>query len=224
MQNRRRMVRKKRKENIKNWIGMWDRRKKGKNNGTKIPKEGKKKVRFMESYKECQGCEDKECKNEGGLHVVEKGNSNPHGLGKLLKVGATRIIDEDWEELTVTVDSGAVDHVMNGRDGSQFETKSTEMSRRGGYYKAANDTKIYNEGAKQVKGYTTEGRMAEMNFQVCGVSGPLAAVRKMCKQGNQVVFDEDGSYIKDKGTGMVTKIQDEGEAHVMKLRVPRRGF
>ena len=106
----------------------------------------------------------------------------------------------------MTVDSGAVDHVMNGRDGSQFETKSTEMSRRGGYYKAANDTKIYNEGAKQVKGYTTEGRMAEMNFQVCGVSGPLAAVRKMCKQGNQVVFDEDGSYTKDKGTGFVTKI------------------
>ena len=107
----------------------------------------KKKVRFMESYKECQGCEDEECKSEGGLNTVEKGNSNPHGLGKLLKVGATRIIDEDWEELTVTVDSGAVDHVMNGRDGSQFETKSTEMSRRGGYYKAANDTKIYNEGA-----------------------------------------------------------------------------
>ena len=46
----------------------------------------------------------------------------------------------------------------------------------------------------------------------------------MCKEGNQVVFDEDGSYIKDKGTGIVTKIQDEGEAYVMKLRVPRRGF
>ena len=35
---------------------------------------------------------------------------------------------------------------------------------------------------------------------------------------------EDGSYIKDKGTGLVTKIQDEGEAYVMKLRVPSRGF
>ena len=66
--------------------------------------------------------------------------------------------------------------------------------------------------------------MAEISCQVCAVSGPLAAVRKICKQENQVVFDEDGSYIKDTVSGMVTKIEDQGEAYVMRLRIPRRGF
>ena len=58
----------------------------------------------------------------------------------------------------MTVYSGAVDHVMNGRGGSQFETTATEMSKRGGYYKAASDTRIYNEGLKQNQQNNTRQR------------------------------------------------------------------
>ena len=94
-------------------------------------------------------------------------------------------------------------------------------TRRKGYYTAANDTKIYNEGEREVSGYTAEGKQAGMTFQVCAVNGPLGAVRKMCREGNRVVFDEDGSYIEHKSSGIKTKINDVGESYALRLRVKK---
>ena len=88
----------------------------------------------------------------GGLNKVEKGKDQEGSKGGLMRVGSTRVIDDDWEEITITVDSGAIDHVTNERDGSQFKTKETDMSKKGGYYKAANDTNIYNEGMNKGTG------------------------------------------------------------------------
>ena len=62
-----------------------------------------------------------------------------------------------------------------------------------------------------------------MTFQVAGVNGPLGSVRKICKEGNRVVFDEEGSYIEDKKTGMITRIRDEAGVYVLKLKV-NKGF
>ena len=55
------------------------------------------------------------------------------GVGSIDKIDATRVIDDDWEEINVTVDSGAVDHVAGDKVAAQFGTRDTEMSRRGGY-------------------------------------------------------------------------------------------
>ena len=153
----------------------------------------------------------------------EGNGESKESKGNILRVKAKEDIDEEWEYINVTVDSGAVDHVVNEECGKQFGVRETEMSKKGGYYVAANNTKIYNKGERDVKGYTEEGRKAGMTFQVAGVNGPLGSVRKMCKEGNRVVFDEEGSFIEDKKTGMRTKIQNEGEAYILKLKV-KKGF
>ena len=74
-------------------------------------------------------------------------------------------------------------------------------------------------------GRTKEGAPAIMTFQVCAVDGPLGSVRKMCRAGSKVVFDDDGqgggSYIENKKTGKISKMVDDGEMYVLQLKVPR---
>ena len=67
------------------------------------------KTKFMTEYKGCQGCGDGNCKGEGG------GNK-----GELSKVSAVTTIDQEWGWINVTVDSGAVDHVVNQECAEQF--------------------------------------------------------------------------------------------------------
>ena len=63
-----------------------------------------------------------------------------------------------------------------------------------------------------------------MVFQVCGVNGPLGSARRICREKNRIVLDEEGSYIEDKATGLRTKIEDseDGEGYVLSLVVPRK--
>ena len=47
----------------------------------------------------------------------------------------------------------------------------------------------------------------------------------MCKAGNRVVFDEEGSFIENKETGRKTKIMDDGGMYVLQMRIPKNvGF
>ena len=141
--------------------------------------------------------------------------------GRINKLNNVENLNNDWEVLNITVDSGAIDNVLSQECASQFGTKETRMSKNGGYYTAANDTKIFNEGERVIKGYTNDGKPGEMTFQVCKVNGPLGSVRKMCKAGNRVVFDEEGSFIEHKETGRKTRIIDDGGMYVLQLRIPK---
>ena len=50
-----------------------------------------------------------------------------------------------------------------------------------------------------------------MKFQACDVTRPLASVKKICKAGHMVIFDEEGSYIYNKVTGEINMLrEDEG--------------
>ena len=44
------------------------------------------------------------------------------------------------------------------------------------------------------------------------------------QSGHRVVFDNEGSYIKDKETGEVMNLKDTGTMHTLKLWVKRKGF
>ena len=60
-----------------------------------------------------------------------------------------------------------------------------------------------------------------MAMQVAEVTKPLGSVRAMLKAGNRVVFDEGGSFIQNKATGIVTSIEDRNGAFVFDIWVPR---
>ena len=72
-----------------------------------------------------------------------------------------------------------------------------------------------------IKGYTFEGNPVAMTMQVAKVTKPLGSVRAMVKANNTVVFDEGGSYVYNKDTGVKTRIHERGGAYVFDIWAPR---
>eukprot|EP00969_Alexandrium_andersonii_P000119 5376-Alexandrium_andersonii.AAC.2 len=60
-----------------------------------------------------------------------------------------------------------------------------------------------------------------MEVQIADVKKPLASVRRICQAGNRVVFDEQGSYIEHKHTGMRTRIDQDDQGYAVALWLPR---
>ena len=70
-------------------------------------------------------------------------------------------------------------------------------------------------------GYTSEGNFVDMSMQVGEVTKPLGSVRAMMRAGNRVVLDSDGSYVCNKATGVITKIEDRDGSFQFDIWVPR---
>ena len=58
-------------------------------------------------------------------------------------------------------------------------------------------------------------------MQIADVKKALGSVRRMCEVGNRVVFDDEGGYIKNKGTGELATLAKERESYVLSLWVPK---
>merc|ERR1712024_277855 len=102
-----------------------------------------------------------------------------------------------------------------GEDLPEVETRESWGSKHGQSYEVANGDEIDNEGEKKfvahmvtVNGEDSGGK--GITAQVCKVHRPLMSVKKICKNGHRVVFDEEGSYIENKWTGEQLKVE-EGE-------------
>ena len=63
--------------------------------------------------------------------------------------------------------------------------------------------------------------MIDLTMQVAEVTKPLGSVRAMVKAGNKVVFDDGGSYILNKATGVKTNMEDRNGAYVFDIWIPR---
>ena len=146
-------------------------------------------------------CRDSACRIEGNVCSIERDNGEANICG----------IDQfhgSWERVPVTVDSGAYDSVMPFEMAQGVPIKQTEASKRGLSYRAANGTRVRNQGERNLKGYTSEGNAVDMSMQVCDVTKPLGSVRAMMRAGNRVILDSDDSYICNKETGVITNIKD----------------
>ena len=106
----------------------------------------------------------------------------------------------------------------------EIETKESWGSKRGQSYEVANGDEIPNQGEKKFVAYmaTVEGRDSEgrgVTAQVCDVHRPLMSVKKMCRSGHRVVFDEAGSFIENKETGEKLKIVEEDGEYLLDVWV-----
>ena len=131
-------------------------------------------------------------------------------------------MSEEWEEVIITVDSGAVDTVAPPNVSTDLPIVPTEASISGPYYKAANDTNISIHGKKRLKGVTAGGTPIAIDTKVVDVKKMLGSVRQMCGSGNRVVFDEEGRFMENKRTGKITAIKQEGGAYIMRMWMPRK--
>ena len=100
-----------------------------------------------------------------------------------------------WEEINITIDSGEMDTAGPKEVGRGFPVRPTEASKKGVFYRAANNTNIAIHGKKALRGYTNEGSEIALDMQIADVKKALGSVRRMCEAGNKVVFDDEGSYI-----------------------------
>ena len=138
--------------------------------------------------------------------------------------GVNRVLDKEWEEIELAVDSGASETVIGEDMLTAVETKEGPASRRGVQYEVANGVRIPNLGEKQFKGFTAEGLPRNLKAQVCEVNKALLSVNRLVQTGNRVVFDDAGSYIQDKTTGEKMWLREQGGMYMLKMWVRGEGF
>jgi hypothetical protein len=191
-----------------------------------VSNSGKKKTRFSPPNLEAvlELCAVDEVVNElcPGIAELAKSiksstNSKPRDMS--LPAGM------EWQEIQVTVDSGACDHVCNPEEVDPKEIRETEAVRRGVTYTCASGKSILNEGEVKIDGITPQGQELSLTMQVAGVKKPLASVRKMTKAGNRVVFEEIsdtcGGYVENKESGVKVPISKEGPNGTYKVSLWR---
>ena len=134
-----------------------------------------------------------------------------------IKEGLKAVTKTEWTQLRFCVDSGAGETVMAEEELPEIDTQASWGSRHGQSYEVANGEEIDNEGEKKFIAHmtTTEGRDSggkSITAQVCKVHRPLMSVKRMCRAGHRVVFDDDGSYVENKQTGeRLTIVEEDGD-------------
>ena len=69
---------------------------------------------------------------------------------------------------------------------------------------------------------TTEGGDSGgkgITAQVCNVHRPLMSVKRMCKSGHRVIFDDESSYVENKQTGEKLRIIEEDGEYLLDVWV-----
>jgi len=127
--------------------------------------------------------------------------------------------DDEWEQISVIIDSGASVPVMPPGLGKAYELEESEAFRRGTEYECANGQPIANLGQKRMPVVTAEGTLRGYTSQCADVSKPLQSVRHLVRTGHAVIFDDQGSYICNKATGELNAIVDDGINYSMPLWV-----
>ena len=131
-----------------------------------------------------------------------------------------------WERVTMTADTGAVNHVVMPTVAPHVKLQDTPASLAGASFTGAEGSKMPNLGQKDVTGVTAEGLSVEMSWQVAGkLRRNLAAIGKICSKGsgNRAVFEDDSGYIENKVTKAVIPMTKVGNLYEFDIWLPRTG-
>ena len=142
-------------------------------------------------------------------------------LREIVPEGINNLGDQEWEELEMTVDSGATETVINDDMLQNIDTKQGNAYKRGVKYEVANGEVIDNLGEKTFEGVLESGEVRGVTAQVCDVNKALMSVRKMVNAGNRVVFEPNGGYIENMHTGSKIDMMDKGGMYTIKMWVQR---
>ena len=119
----------------------------------------------------------------------------------------------------ITIDSGAAESVLPRSMLKEVQLRESEGSRNGMCFKVANGGKMPNYGEKKVNFQMTANRQPKgihaMTFQVTDATKPLAAVSKIVKKGNRVIFDPEGSYVQNIKSGQKKDLSEVGGIYQM---------
>ena len=93
--------------------------------------------------------------------------------------------------------------------------------KRGVVYEVADDTQIPNLGERKFLGVMDDGSAKGVAAQICAANKTLMSVSKTTSKGNRVGFDDDGSFIENKGTGERSWPTQSGGMYYLKMWASR---
>ena len=99
------------------------------------------------------------------------------------------------------------------------EITETPESRRGKHFASAIGEPIPNLGTVQLPMVLREMSLRSMKLCAAPVTRPLASVKKICKAGHMVIFDEDGSYIYNKASGEINMLREDDGNYMLDVWV-----
>ena len=133
------------------------------------------------------------------------------------------------------MDSGSIANVMKIDEAPWVPIEETRASKNKSYYTGAGGQFIYNEGQKQLEGFTNEGKQIRAKLQVAKVTQTLWSVRETTEANNVVAFGLGDTHaiidlrtgeIRGKGasntivhkdTGLETEIRDNGKEYLLDM-------
>ena len=131
---------------------------------------------------------------------------------------------DGWEEIELTVDSGAGETVVPEGMINSVEMREGPAAKSGVQYECANGERIPNLGEQKFMAYTQEGCQKRMRAQVCDVTKALLSVRRLVEAGNRVVFEENNSYIEDIYRKEKMYLQEKHGMYTLKVWIKGTGF
>ena len=118
-------------------------------------------------------------------------------------------------EVTVAIDSGAVDHVADDGDMPGIEVVPSAASIAGKHFMGANGKTIINKGQAAVRMKAPDtGAMINSVFQVAQVSRPLYSVSKICDSGCEVTFNNKEGRVLTKSGKLIATFPRRGGLYV----------
>ena len=116
------------------------------------------------------------------------------------------------------MDTCAAITMMRRADCSDYPVLATPSSRRGVWFRAANNGKIQDEGSR-ILCVGGNDCLRQLRTKVGSISRNLLAAQDLLDMGHAIWLDNDGSYMVHKATGLKTNIVHRNRIFEMDLEV-----
>ena len=166
----------------------------------------------------------------GSIRLITKQDAD-----KFREVNISKKADAGFTKISGVMDSGSIANVIKTDEASWVPIEETRASRDRSYYVGAGGQFIYNEGQKQLEGFTNEGKQIKAKAQVAKVTQNLWSVRETTGANNVVAFGLGDTHaiidlrtgeirgegvsntIVHKDTGLETEIRDNGKEYLLDM-------
>ena len=126
--------------------------------------------------------------------------------------------------MPLAVESGAWESVIHPDDAPGHEVTDTPESRRGEHFASATGEPIPNLGVMQLPMVLREMSLRSMRLCAAPVTRPFASVKKICKAGHMVIFEDEGSYIYNKASGGINMLREDDGNYMLDVWAPPKNM
>ena len=126
----------------------------------------------------------------------------------------------EWQEIEITVDSGACDTVMPTSLSPQIALLENAASKSGMEYEVANGAGLPNVGEKRCVVMTEDSSLPKrMTFQCADVHKPLLSVSRIADLGYECTLGNKGGLLRDTMTGDIVPLHRRGNLYFLRAWV-----